>query len=143
MKRSLGQKNFFCYFRYFWKVHNKSQGYFCWKCKKSRKSTHPSVESNMELPRGECVRADLLQISNCVEYNKELHRWECIRADLLYRFLNSVESNKEFPGGVSVLTYSTTDFFTADFLTVCSLTRNSPEECVSADLLQISLLQIF
>jgi hypothetical protein len=32
MKRSLGQKNLFCYFRYFWKVYNKSQGYFCWKC---------------------------------------------------------------------------------------------------------------
>jgi hypothetical protein len=34
MKRSLGQTIFFCYFRYFWKDYNKSQGYFCWKCKK-------------------------------------------------------------------------------------------------------------
>jgi hypothetical protein len=23
------KKNFFYYFRYFWKVYNKSQGYFC------------------------------------------------------------------------------------------------------------------
>jgi hypothetical protein len=34
MKRSLGPKIFFWYFRYFWKVCNKNQGYFCWKCKK-------------------------------------------------------------------------------------------------------------
>jgi hypothetical protein len=33
MKRSV-DKIFFFYFRYFWKVCNKSQGYFCWKCKK-------------------------------------------------------------------------------------------------------------
>jgi hypothetical protein len=29
MKRSLGQNTFFIYFRYFWKVCNKPQGYFC------------------------------------------------------------------------------------------------------------------
>jgi hypothetical protein len=28
------KKNFCCYFWYFWKVSNKSQGYFCCKCKK-------------------------------------------------------------------------------------------------------------
>jgi hypothetical protein len=43
-KRSLGPKIFFCDFRYFWKVCNKPQGYFCWKCKKSPKSTHPIIQ---------------------------------------------------------------------------------------------------
>jgi hypothetical protein len=42
MRWSLGQTNLFSfYLRYFWKVCNKSQGYFCVKCKKSPKSTHP------------------------------------------------------------------------------------------------------
>jgi hypothetical protein len=43
MKWSLGKNFFFCYFQYFWKVCNKSQGYYCWKCKKSPKSTNPTV----------------------------------------------------------------------------------------------------
>jgi hypothetical protein len=48
-KQSLGQTNLFCYFRYFWKVCNKSQGYFCSKCKKSPKSTHPTVHSSRKI----------------------------------------------------------------------------------------------
>jgi hypothetical protein len=39
------QTNFLCYFRYFWMVCNKYQGYFCWKCQKSQKSTHPILNS--------------------------------------------------------------------------------------------------
>jgi hypothetical protein len=39
-----GSNNLFCYFRYFWKACNKSQGYFCFKCKKKNpKSTHPNA----------------------------------------------------------------------------------------------------
>jgi hypothetical protein len=30
-----------CYFQYFWKVSNKSQGYFCWKCKKRSRTNPP------------------------------------------------------------------------------------------------------
>jgi hypothetical protein len=46
MKRSQGQKVFCCcYFRYFWKVWNKSEEYFCWKSKKVK--NQPTLLCNM------------------------------------------------------------------------------------------------
>jgi hypothetical protein len=38
-----GSKICVCYFRYFWKVCNKSQGYFCWKCKKNQPTLMYSI----------------------------------------------------------------------------------------------------
>jgi hypothetical protein len=51
MKRSLGQKKFFRYLRYFWKAWSNSQGYFCWKWKKSPKSRGASGVKIWHPPR--------------------------------------------------------------------------------------------
>jgi hypothetical protein len=46
---------FFCYFRYFWSVCNKSQGYFCWNCKKVKNQPTLMYISDIFWPRSRSV----------------------------------------------------------------------------------------
>jgi hypothetical protein len=91
MKRSLGQKNCFCYFRYFWKVWNKSQGYVCWKCKK--------VENQPTLLYIYIVGRNLIEYTDISLSANLVFQWVCFSGNVLQYISSRSKHGKVFSSG--------------------------------------------